>query len=209
VNAVSPKEKRTVEDCKKKWLCAVSLVKKEEAKRRSEACGTGGGQPPLNLPLWQEIILSTIPHCAVSGISGGLDSGNAIEKDADQNVRVGRPGPSDEGTNTVGNVTDVICNHSITGNPDESVPKGQSKKRDDSVPKGQSKKRVCDVDLASRMVEIEEKKLKVAEECLRVKDEKKKLLFESVQLQKRSTEALETIASILQKQDFTSTFFET
>jgi hypothetical protein len=29
------------------------------------------------------------------------------------------------------------------------------------------------VDLASRMVEIEEKKLKVAEECLRVKDEKK------------------------------------
>jgi hypothetical protein len=49
VNAVSVKDKRTVEEVKKKWQWAVMTVKKLEAARLNSSNLTGGGFGPAQL----------------------------------------------------------------------------------------------------------------------------------------------------------------
>lgn len=66
---------RDVSDVKKKWQDLSSQTKKREAERRRRVGGTGGG-PSIedDLKSWEQKIVGTISRSAVEGVPGGVDT---------------------------------------------------------------------------------------------------------------------------------------
>lgn len=76
VNSVNISEiTRDVVDCKKKWQDISSATKKKEAARLKEVRGTGGGPAPVeDIKTWERLILGTLSKCSVEGVEGGVDT---------------------------------------------------------------------------------------------------------------------------------------
>ncbi|XP_078331336.1 uncharacterized protein LOC144625123 [Crassostrea virginica] len=77
VNAVSEvRACRDITEVKKKWQDLSSITKKKEAERRRYQGMTGGG-PALGdgVKPWEQLIIGTFTKSALEGVEGGIDTG--------------------------------------------------------------------------------------------------------------------------------------
>nr|XP_011420094.2 uncharacterized protein LOC105322890 [Crassostrea gigas] len=66
---------RDINDCKKKWHDISCATKKKEASRRKEMRVTGGvPAPPDDLKAWERLIAGTLSTSSVEGVEGGVDT---------------------------------------------------------------------------------------------------------------------------------------
>ncbi|XP_045205647.2 uncharacterized protein LOC123557920 isoform X2 [Mercenaria mercenaria] len=195
VNAVSTIDRRDVAQCKKKWICVVSQVKKLESARRTEAGGTGGGQPPVNMPLWQEVVLSTIPRCNVSGIDGGVDTA-----DEDTSVRDLKDADDEEEEEGLSVFGKGASGSGVFGKSSSGSVKGKGLSGKPSVSGSQrSAGSSEELEQKRKFLEVEQERLQISKEQLKLKKKKNELLEKANELQTRTAEALEGILVVMRE----------
>ncbi|CAC5376995.1 unnamed protein product [Mytilus coruscus] len=206
VNSVNPSAiKRQVADIKKKWQDIQSLAKKKEAARLKAVRRTGGGPPPEDtLKSWKKNVIGTFTKTMVEGIEGGFDTSDGIS--CGSGAVGGQPNATEtafflcvaQQDNMMQSVDEMPDDRTPTDDFNEDVC-SQAETSSSSAPatsasKGKKRAAMSKQDAASEAEEryflLEESKLQKIEMC---RAKKLKIMEQMLEMQRRSTVALEAI----------------
>lgn len=93
INAVAEAQ-RTLADIRMKWAKMLSKTKQKAATRAAAVKRTGGGEPPPELSILEEKVLSCIAQESVEGIPGGFDASQATDPEAESETECLEPQPT-------------------------------------------------------------------------------------------------------------------
>lgn len=201
VNSVNVSDtNRDINDCKKKWHDISCATKKKEASRRKEMRATGGGPaPPDDLKTWERLIAGTLSKSSVEGVEGGVDTLECV---------IATPVQTSDPNETSSSCFELMDKESISmmeGASASTQSFTSSESSSSTTPRPVKRKKHqssgCKAettrDIREEFVEMEKEK----ERRLQEYREKKLGLLqnmmdqqnEMIQLQRRSTEAMESL----------------
>lgn len=198
VNAVAMVN-RTTEEMKKKWADMQSLTKKKEAERRRSMKQTGGGPAPnFMFKNWENLVLQSLSDVAIEGISGGVDTAECEsrpspvvpagiiihEVPASENSEL-----SESASTPCARMTSI--NNSTYKDMNFESESSQSQERPRKQTRVQRKENEVPVHI-SQLLSMEEEKISKLETY---RSRKIKILEEMLELQRRSTIAVESISN--------------
>uniref|UniRef100_K1PSF6 Myb/SANT-like DNA-binding domain-containing protein n=1 Tax=Magallana gigas TaxID=29159 RepID=K1PSF6_MAGGI len=189
INAVAMVN-RTTEEMKKKWADMQSLTKKKEAERRRSMKQTGGGPAPnFMFKNWENLVLQSLSGVAIEGISGGVDTTECKSRPSPV-VPAGiiiHEVPASENSELSESASTPCARMTSINN---STYKDMNFESESSlkVKKGQENRQGC----KGKLLSMEEEKISKLETY---RSRKIKILEEMLELQRRSTIAVESISN--------------
>ncbi|XP_022313736.2 uncharacterized protein LOC111118512 [Crassostrea virginica] len=217
---------RTIEEIKKKWADLQSLTKKKEAERRRSMGMTGGGPAQeYYFKDWEKVVLQSLSDVAIEGIGCGVDTAECVNQsssevnappglviyevpasDLSQTAAI----PSISSGNEPLTQSDILNANSTCMLPAASNAyldadrESEKRQRAEKLTKSSRQKRGSgETDEMTEFLSLERQKM-ASQESYRQR--KLMIMEEMLQLQRRSTEALEKICDSMQHKENSQPF---
>nr|XP_022292024.1 uncharacterized protein LOC111103231 [Crassostrea virginica] len=175
---------RTIEEIKKKWADMQSLTKKKEAERRRSMGMTGGGPAQeYYFKDWEKVVLQSLSDVAIEGIGCGVDTAECGD---------------------ILNANSTCMLPAASNAYLDADRESEKRQRAEKLTKSSRQKRGSgETDEMTEFLSLERQKM-ASQESYRQR--KLMIMEEMLQLQRRSTEALEKICDSMQHKENSQPF---